>query len=60
VPLYRYLFHRYAQLLREEQKLDIEYPCREMLCWEDLLSSATREKFETTLGIANVPYAYYS
>jgi hypothetical protein len=31
-----------------------------MLGWKDLLSGTTGEKLETTLSVANVPYAYHS
>ena len=57
VPLDGDLRDGHAQLLGEEEELDVEYPGREVLGGEDELCGAPREELEAALGVADVPDA---
>ena len=60
MPLDRHFLYGYTKLLSEEQEFDVEYPCWEVLVWEDLLSGSAGEEFEAALGVADVANADYA
>jgi hypothetical protein len=43
-----------ARRLGEQQELDVEYPCREVLAREERAGGSAREQLEPALGIAQV------
>ncbi|TFY70257.1 hypothetical protein EVG20_g2748, partial [Dentipellis fragilis] len=57
VPLDGHLRDGDARLLREEQQLDVEDPCCEVLLREDRARSLAGEELEAALRVADVPDA---
>jgi hypothetical protein len=43
-----------AQRLGEQQELDVEYPCREVLARKERAGGGAREQLEPALGVAHV------
>ena len=58
VPRHGHLSDRNAQRLGEQQQLNVEYPRREVLPWEQRPRRGAREKLESALSIAHVSDAH--